>query len=61
MFQEQFRGRPAYVEQYGQPIDASRVGRFADELSASDIAAVSELCDSILSTHYPELLSAAGR
>ncbi|MEM0915493.1 MAG: sulfotransferase [Planctomycetota bacterium] len=55
LFQDEFRDRPTYVEQYGQPIDASRVGRFNDKLTQGDIAAVSGMCDRVLTRHYPDL------
>lgn len=61
LFQDEFRKQPAYVEQYGQPIDESRVGRYTEELTADDIAAVTEVSEHILARHYPELLDAAGR
>lgn len=45
---------PAYVEQYGSPLDKSRVGRYRQSLSQNEIALIEKECHSILSDRYSE-------
>jgi hypothetical protein len=45
---------PAFVEQYGSPLDPSRVGRYRDALTADEQATVMGMCSELVTRFYPE-------
>ncbi len=47
---------PAYVEQYGSPIDESRIGRYKKALSEIEVALVERECRSIFDDKYKDLI-----
>lgn len=44
---------PAHVEQYGSPLDKSRVGRFEHALSAAEVDQIRQVCGPLLARFYP--------
>ncbi|MBX3497639.1 MAG: sulfotransferase [Parvibaculum sp.] len=49
---EQIRKMPAYVEQYGSALDASRVGRFRETLTEKEVETIDAICAEPLAKFY---------
>jgi len=51
--QGEIQKMPAYVEQYGAPLDKSRVGRFRDSLTPAELDLILQLCGEFMDRFYP--------